>query len=138
MLDDVKFDESHPFVAPYPTTTTSDLLRIVEEIQERKRLLDMQMLAVMPNLISNGIVRACESIARSARRSGLFYYTNRQLVDLLPPPVKRAFDKDGYLLGSCFRTQKSIGAGVQGILLHLDFQCLVVSEECSLRIEISW
>ena len=138
MSDKAIFDENHPFVAPSPTTTASDLLRIVEEIQERKRLLDSQLLAAMPNLVASYVLRSCESVAKNEGHSLSIRLGNPTMVDQLPSEVKEVFNKDNDLLNSCHRIRSRLGLMVQGILIHLDFKCQATDVDNILKIEVSW
>ena len=138
MPDEAIFDESRPFVAPSPTITASDLLRIVEEIQERKRLLDIQLMAVLPNLVASYVLSSCESAARREGRSLSFRLSPPTLVEQLPHEARKVLNKDNDLLNSCHRIRPRLGSVVQGILMHLDFICQVTDIDNVLKIEISW
>jgi len=138
MLDEEKLDENHPFIPSSPTTTASDLRRIVEEIQERKRLLDKQLLAVLPNLVASDVLKSCEDYARGELCSGTFQMSNPVLVGKLPSPMKASYDENGDLLSSCARIRERLGEMVQGILTHLDFKCQATVVDNVLKIEISW
>ena len=138
MPDEEPFDETHPFAAPSPTTTASDLLWIVEEIQERKRLLDVQLLAMLPNRVASDVIKTCEGYASGEQRSGIFQMNNSVLVDKLPCKVLMVLDKDGDLLNSCGRIRQQLGERVQGILTHLGFKCQVSAIDGFLKIEMSW
>ena len=138
MPDEELFDEDHPFVPPPPTTMASDLRRIVEEIQERKRLLDSQLLAMLPNLVASYVIKTCEGYASCELSSGTLQLSNSVLADKLPGKVLMVLDKDGDLLSSCGRISKRLGEMVQGILTHLGFKCQVTCVDSFLKIEISW
>ena len=138
MPDEAIFDENHPFIAPSPTTTASDLIRMVEEIQEKKRLLDSQLMAALPNLVASYVIRTCESAARNEGRSANFRLNNSVMIDQLPLQVKDVLDRDSDLRPSCSRIRPRLGVMVQGILMHLGFLCLVTDIDDILKIEISW
>jgi hypothetical protein len=137
MPENVPFDESSPFFVPSPTTTASNLRRIVEEIQERKRILDSQLLSVLPNLVSSYVLKTCESQASMEGMSTVIRLSPSDLVKMLPSKVTNSLVKNCDTHGSCSRILKPLGESVAGILLHLGFKVLVTSTHI-MDIEISW
>ena len=145
MTEKVPFDDDSPFFSPSPTTTASDLLRIVEEVQENKRLFDSRLLAVLPNLVASYVIRSCEAIAGVEGRSGSFELSSSNLASMLPfralYPVE-VLDKgsrdNGELLSSCYRICTDLGTRVEGILTHLDFKCHVTVHIGIMTIKIAW
>ena len=137
MPENVPFDESSPFFVPSPTTTASDLRRTVEEFQERKRLLDSQMLSVLPNLVASHVLKTCESHASMEATSAVFKFSPSDLVKMLPSKVTVSLVKNCDTHGSCSRILKPLGESVAGILLHLGFK-VVVTPTPIMEIEISW
>jgi hypothetical protein len=142
MTEKVPFDEDSPFFSPSPTTTASDLLRIVEEVQENKRLFDSRLLAVLPNLVASYVIRSCEAIAGVEGRSGSFELSSSNLASMLPLRALVALDKGSRdnceLLSSCCRICIDLGKMVEGILTHLDFKCHVTVHNGIMTIEIAW
>ena len=139
MPENVPFDESSPFFVPSPTTTASDLRRTVEEFQERKRLLDSQMLSVLPNLVASHVLKTCESHASVEATSAVFKFSPSDLVKLLPSKVTNSLVKNYDTQESCSRILKTLGESVTGILLHLGFKVVMTPTPISsMDIEISW
>ena len=148
MTEKVPFDEDSPFFSPSPTTTASDLLRIVEEVQENKRLFttswecDSRLLAVLPNLVASYVIRSCEAIAGVEGRSGSFELPSSNLASMLPLRALEALDKGSRdnceLLSSCCRICIDLGTMVEGILTHLDFKCHVTVHIGIMTIKIAW
>ena len=139
MPENVPFDESSPFFVPSPTTTASDLLRIVEEIQEKKRRLDSQLLAVLPNIIASHAIKGCEARASVEGRSLNIEMDSASVSQKLPPSMMASFSKDDGVLDSCYRILRPLGAEVLGIIAHLGFKCAwTMTANNKLSIEISW
>jgi hypothetical protein len=127
------------FISFPPTKTASDVLKIVEEVQERKRLLDSQLLAMLPNLVASYAIAVCEARAAVEGRSVNLKMNPSELYDKLPSQVQLGLleGRESEGLDACRRILKPLGEQVQGILTHLGFTCAVASV-LSLEIEISW
>ena len=139
MTDRVPIDETSPFfVPPLPITTAADLLRTVEEVKERKKKFDSQLLAMLPNLITSAVVKSGELAAKNEGRSLCFQLDSTEIVALLPSHVRAALDKDCNLIESCRRIRKHLGKLVKDFLMQLGFNCSVIELDSLLRINISW
>ena len=139
MPENAPFDENSPFFAPSPTTTASDVLRIVEEVQERKRLLDNQLMTMMPNLVASHAIMWCASQAAIEGRSVTFKMSTAELYGKIPSKIRAGIlnGRESETVNACSRILMPLAAQVQGILTHLGFTCTVTSG-ISLEISISW
>ena len=139
MPENAPFDENSPFLVPSPTTTVSDVLRIVEEVQERKRLLHSQLMTMLPNLVASHVIEMCKSKAAMEGRSANFRMDTAELHDMIPYKIRAGIlnGRESETMNACSRLLMPLAAQVQGILTHLGFTCTVTSV-MSLEISISW
>ena len=138
MTDSVPIEEKYPFFVPSLTTTAVDLLRIVEEVKEKKRKFDSQLLAMLPNLITSAVVKSGELAAKNEGRSLCVQLDSTEIVALLPSKARAALDKDCNLIESCLRIRKHLGELVQASLMQLGFSCSVTEVDSCLRIKVGW
>ena len=139
MSENAPFDENNPFFAPSPTTTASDVLRIVEAVQERKRLLHSQLMTMLPNLVASHVITVCASLAAVETRSATFKMDTAELYGKIPSKIRAGIlnGRESETVNACSRILMPLAAQVQGILTHLGFTCTVTSG-ISLEISISW
>ena len=105
--------EDAPMSSPPTGPTASDLLRVVEEIQERKRQLDLTLLGTMPNVIAGHALRICQSHAECEGRSARLVMVPadiaakmvNELHYLMPETVKHARAEDIKLMPKEFGLQ---------------------------------
>ena len=139
MPENAPFDKNNPFFVPSPTTTASDVLRIVKEVQERKRLLDSQLMTMLPNLVASHVIMVCASQAAIEGRSVTFKMDTAELYGKIPSRVRTGIldGRESEVMDSCHRIFKPLGENVQGVLTHLGFSCTVTPVH-PLEISISW
>ena len=121
--------EDAPMSSPPTGPTASDLLRVVEEIQERKRQLDLTLLGTMPNVIAGHALRICQSHAECEGRSARLVMVPADIAARIPPRLLSSLygkeGKDVGLVSSVERILKPLMDAVVDILGRLGYTCTV-------------